>query len=131
MKRKTYKSIMVILMALAVSVFFAPAAFAGMAYNEADYPAYFEKTMDKLHVLHGKVFNKTISLGEREKAKREFFKYSQDLVKKMHARVMTLNVKEGAALSHTEVLLTTHLQLMIADMLSTLQQEAWIDPTGL
>jgi len=131
MKRKTDKTIMVILMALAVSVFFAPAAFAGMAYNEADYPAYFEKTMDKLHVLHGKVFNKTISLGEREKAKREFFKHSQDLVKKMHARVMTLNVKEGAALSHTEVLLTTHLQLMIADMISTLQQEAWIDPTGL
>jgi len=131
MKRKTDKTIMVILMALAVSVFFAPAAFAGMAYNEADYPAYFEKTMDKLHVLHGKVFNKTISSGEREKAKREFFKHSQDLVKKMHARVMTLNVKEGAALSHTEVLLTTHLQLMIADMISTLQQEAWIDPTGL
>ena len=131
MKRKTYKSIMVILMALAVSVFFAPAAFAGMAYNEADYPAYFEKTMDKLHVLHGKVFDKTTSVGEREKAKRAFFKHSQDLVKKMHARVMTLDIKKGASLSHTEVLLNTHLQLMVADMLSSLQQEAWIDPTGM
>ena len=131
MNTKMYKSIMVVLMALAVSVFFAPAAFAAMAYNEADYSTYFEKTMDKLHVLHGKVFDKTISLGEREKAKRAFFKHSQDLVKKMHARIMTLNVKKGDALSHTEVLLATHIQLMVADMLSTLQQEAWMDPTNL
>ena len=74
MKRKTYKSIMVILMALAVSVLFAPAAFASDVYNEADYPAYFEKTMDKLHVLHAMVFDKSASMGSREKAKREFFK---------------------------------------------------------
>jgi hypothetical protein len=131
MNTKTYKSIMVILMALAVGMLFAPAAFASDVYNEADYPAYFEKTMDKLHVLHQKVFDKTIPLGEREKAKREFFKNSQSLVKKMHARTMTLNVKKGDALSHTEVLLATHLQLMVTDMLSAIQQEAWIDPTGL
>lgn len=131
MNKKMYKSIMVILMALVVSVLFAPGALAGMAYNEADYPAYFEKTMDKLHVLHQQAFDKTIPSGKREKAKREFLKHSQDLVKKMHARIMKLDVKKGDALSHTEVLLSTHLQLMVADMLSTLQQEAWIDPTGL
>jgi hypothetical protein len=130
MKRKMYKSIMVIPIALAVSVFFAPTAFASDVYTESDYPVYFEKAMDKLHVLHAKVFDKTTPAGEREKAKREFFKHSQDLVKKMHARVMALNVKEGASLSHTEVLISTHLQLMVTDMLSTLQQEAWMDPTG-
>ena len=131
MKTKTNKSIMVIIMALAAGMFFAPGAFASDLYSDADYPATFEKTMDKLHVLHAKVFDKTVPAGEREKAKREFFKNSQDLVKAMHARVMTRDVKKGAALSHTEILLSTHLQLMVADMLSTLQQEAWIDPTGM
>lgn len=131
MNTKMYKSIMVVLIALVVSVFFAPVAFASEVYTESDYPAYFEKTMDKFHVLHAKVFDKTIPAGEREKAKRAFFKHSQDLGKKMHARTMTLNVKKGDALSHTEVLLGTHLQLMVVDMLSTLQQEAWADPTNL
>lgn len=131
MNTRTNKSVMMVLMALAIGMFFAPGALAGMAYNESDYPVYFEKTMDKLHVLHQKVFDQSVALGEREKAKREFFKQSQNLVKKMHARVMALNLKEGAALSHTEVLLSTHLQLMVMDMLSSLQQEAWIDPTGL
>lgn len=131
MNTKTYKSIMVILMALAVGVLFAPAVFASDLYSEADYPAHFEKTMDKLHVLHSKVFDKTIPVAEREKAKREFFKHSQELVKSMHARTMTLDVKKGASLSHTEVLLSTHLQLMVADMLSTLQQEAWADADRL
>jgi hypothetical protein len=112
---------------LVVSVFFAPTAFASDVYSEADYPAYFEKTMDKLHVLHAKVFDKTASVGSREKAKREFFKNSQYLVKKMHAKVMALDVKKGDALSHTDMLLSTHIQLMVADILSTLQQEAWAD----
>jgi predicted nucleotide-binding protein (sugar kinase/HSP70/actin superfamily) len=131
MNTKTYKSIMVILIALAVGVLFAPGVFASDLYSEADYPAQYEKTMDKLHVLHGKVFDKTIPAAEREKAKREFFKHSQEMVKSMHARTMTLDVKKGASLSHTEVLLSTHLQLMVADMLSSLQQEAWADADRL
>jgi len=116
-------------------MFVAPLAFSAdmtpssLVFDDANYTAEIEKAHQKLHMLYGKSFDKSLPLGQREKARRNFFKASQDLNKKMHNRVMTLDPKQGAALSHTDILLSTHLLLMTADMLSTLQEEAWeIDP---
>ena len=104
---------------------------SSLVFDDSTYTADVEKAHQKLHMLYGKVFDKSLALGKREQAKRDFLETSQDLNKKMHSRVMSLNVKEGAALSHTDILLSTHLLLMTADMLSTLQQEAWENDPGL
>lgn len=104
---------------------------SSLVFDDATYTADVEKAHQQLHMLYGKAFNKSLPGIEREKARREFFKVSQDLNKKMHSRVMMLDPKEGAALSHTDILLATHLLLMTADMLSTIQQDAWADDSRL
>ena len=82
-------------------------------------------------MLFGKSFDKSVSASQRLKARMEFLNVAQDLNKKMHARVMTKDPKKGDALSHTDILLSTHLLLMTADMLSTMQQETWANDPGL
>ena len=122
---------------LPLCVFMLPVAFSAemtpssLVFDDATYTVEVEKGHQKLHALYGKALDKSLPLGQREKAKRDYFKVSQSLNKKMHSRVMNLNVKEGAALSHTDVLLSTHLLLMTADMLSTLQQDVWENDPGL
>lgn len=114
-----------------VLIFLTPGLWAeemtpsSLVFDDATYTADMEKAHTKLHMLYGQAFDKSQPLGKREKARREYFKLSQELIKKMHSRVMTMNVKEGAALSHTDALLSTHLLLMAADMLTTIQQEQW------
>lgn len=118
-------------------IFLSPGLWAGemtpssLVFDDATYTAEMEKDHHKLHMLYGQAFDKSQPLAKREKARREYFKVSQDLIKKMHSRIMTMNVKEGAAMSHTDVLLSTHLLLMAADMLSTIQQEQWANDPGL
>jgi acetyl/propionyl-CoA carboxylase alpha subunit len=102
-----------------------------LVFDEKTYTAEVEKAHQKLHMLFGQAFDKRLPGGERKKAQREFLKISQELIKKMHSRVMTMNVKEGAALSHTDILTSTHLLLMVTDMLTTIQQETCADPTRL
>lgn len=97
-------------------------------YDVSAYTKHVEDSMQKLHTLHLRAFDKNLNSGQREKARREFFKISQGLVQEMHQRIMGLNVKAGAALSHTDVLLNTHLTMMVLDMLSELQRESYIDP---
>ena len=115
---------------LFVFLFFSPSVFSdemtgSMMFDDASYTAEVQKGHHKLHMLYGKAFDKSAPVAERLKAQREFLALAQELNKKMHARVMTKDPKKGDALSHTDVLLSTHLLLMTTDMLSTLQQERW------
>lgn len=96
-------------------------------YDVSAYTKHVEDSMQKLHTLHLRSFDKTLNPGQREKARREFFTISQGLVQEIHRRIMALDVKSGAALSHTDVLLNTHLTMMVLDMLSELQKESWVD----
>lgn len=126
-----YRKLILATLILFTCLFVVPAASSAemtptsLVFDDATYTAEVEKGHQKLHMLYGQASDKSLPLGQREKAKREFFKVSQDLNKKMHSRVMGLNVKEGAALSHTDILLATHLLLMTTDMLSNIQQDIW------
>lgn len=90
-------------------------------YDEAVYTAEVEKSMHKMHGLYLRSYDKSLSKGDRAKAKKEYFKVAQSLVRDMHQRVMNMNIKEGAALSHTDVLLSTHMTMMLLDMLAAEQ----------
>ena len=98
---------------------------SSLVFDEATYTAEVEKGHQKLHMLYNRAVDKSLAGIEREKARRGFFQVAQDLNKKMHSRVMMLDPKKGAALSHTDILLSTHLLLMTSDMLSAIQQDAW------
>lgn len=111
-----------IMPAVAISAEMTPSS---MVFDDATYTDEVEKDHQKLHMLYAQATNKSLDLGQQERAKRDFFKLSQKLNKMMHNRVMSLNIKEGAALSHTDILLSTHLLLMTADMLSSMQQDIW------
>lgn len=137
MNIKEYHSALLTALVLPLCVFIQPVALSAemtpssLVFDDATYTMEVEQGHQKLHMLYGKALDKSLPLGQREKAKRDYFKLSQDLNKRMHSRVMSLNVKEGAALSHTDVLLSTHLLLMTTDMLSTLQQDIWENDPGL
>ena len=92
-------------------------------YDESTYSVETEKAMDKMHMLFMKAFDKSSPSGEREKARREYMKIGKGLIRGMHERVMALDVKKGAALSHTDVLLAVHMMSMMLDMMATIQQE--------
>lgn len=132
-----YHSILLATFALFVCMLAVPVASSdemtpsSLVFDDATYTAEIEKAHEKLHALYGKVINKSLSKDQREKARRGFFEVSQDINKKMHSRVMSLDPKKGAALSHTDILLSTHLLLMTTDMLSTIQQDAWADDSRI
>ena len=90
-------------------------------YDESVYTQKVEKSMDNMHALYVRTFDKSLSKSKANKAKAEYYKIAQGLVRDMHQRVMGLNVKTGAALSHTDVLLSTHMNLMLLDMLAAEQ----------
>lgn len=138
MKTQKYRPVILTSLILFTYMFVVPAVAisaemtpSSLVFDDATYTVEVEKVHQKLHMLYGEASDRSLALGQREKAKREFFKVSQDLNKKMHSRVMSLNVKEGAALSHTDILLSTHLLLMTADMLTTMQQDIWENDPGL
>ena len=128
-----YRSTLLATFALFICMLVVPAASSAemtpssLVFDDSTYTAEVEKAHQKLHELYGKVVNKSLSKDQREKARRGFFEVSQNINKKMHSRVMSLDAKKGAALSHTDILLSTHLLLMTTDMLSTIQQDAWED----
>jgi len=119
----------VLMLAFFASIFLVSTAVAEPTYSDEDFPAHMEKSMDKLHGLFQQSFDKTIPGGKRLKARQEYFDLSRDLIKGVHARVMTLDVKKGAALSHTDVLLSIHLLSMSSEMTSSILQEQLADPT--
>jgi hypothetical protein len=137
MNIKGYRSVILSTLALFAGMLVIPVASSdemtptSLMFDDATYTAEVDKGHQKLHVLYGKALNKSLPAMKREKARRDYFKLSQDLNKRMHSRVMMLNPKKGAALSHTDILLSTHLLLMTADMLSTIQQDAWEEDNRL
>ena len=137
MNIKRYRSVILSTLALFAGMLVIPVALSdemaptSLMFDDATYTAEVDKGHQKLHVLYGKALNKSLPAMKIEKARRDYFKLSQDLNKRMHSRVMMLDAKKGAALSHTDILLSTHLLLMTADMLSTIQQDAWEEDNRL
>ena len=90
-------------------------------YDETAYTQKVETAMNKMHGLYLRAKDKSLSKKEAAKAKKAYFGIAQGLVREMHNRIMTLNIKEGAALSHTELVLNNHITMMMLDMLASEQ----------
>lgn len=133
MNAKRSRPVLITAIMLFTGIFLVPAAVAdemtqSLMFDDSSYTAEVEKAHHKLHMLYGKAVDGSVSASQRLKARKEFLDVAQGINKKMHARVMTKDAKKGDALSHTDILLSTHLLLMTADMLTTIQQDEWVDP---
>ena len=90
-------------------------------YDETAYTQSVEKKMHKMHGLYLRAHDSSLSAKDKAKAKREYYAVAQGLVRDMHERVMRLDIKTGAALSHTDIILSNHLTMMLLDMLAAEQ----------
>ena len=124
---KNIRITIIVLASMCVTaVFMAGNAYASESlgipmYDEAAYTQKVENSMNKMHGLYLRANDKGLSRKDAAKAKKEYFKIAQGLVRSMHDRIMKLDIKNGAALSHTEVLLNNHITMMTLDMLASEQ----------
>ena len=90
MNIKEYRSVIATTLALLASMLVIPAAASdemtpsSLMFDDATYTAEVEKGHQKLHALYGKALNKSLPAMKREKARRDYFKVSQGLNKRMH-----------------------------------------------
>ena len=82
-------------------------------------------------MLSGVAFDESVSMHKRHKARKEFLNIAKLLNMELHARIMALDHAKGEVLSQADIMTSTHLLLMTMDMLSTLQQEVWVNDPKL
>ena len=131
MKIKSHTMMAVVLMlllnvSLVTNVGAAKADDSLCCYDEATYTEQMEKDMEKLDKLYLQYADKSTPTGKAEKAKREYFKISRVLLSNMNAKFDKLDPKTGAALSHSELLLINHVQVMLLDMLTNIHESAYL-----
>ena len=88
-------------------------------YDEDAYTKYMETTIDELNALHAKANDKTIPQGEAEAARLAAFRKAREAVQFMDNRFNKMKIKEGATLSHTEVLMDIHVLTMLVDLIAS------------
>ena len=97
-------------------------------YDESSYTATVTKEMAELDALYQTAMSKDVSQGEAEQARQKMLKLSRHLLQHLNERNASINIKEGAALSPTEVLLNIRvmgrvLDILVADTLP--HQDDW------
>ncbi len=94
-------------------------------YDEDAYTNKLDAKMKKLDKLYLQAIDKNLSQGKVLQAKREYFKVARELLQSMNERFDKLDPKKGAALSHTEMLMINHIQVMLLDMLTSIHEGQW------
>ena len=93
-------------------------------YDEAAYTEYVENSLKKLDKLY---LDFCASCGadasKSRLAKQEFLVIVRDLMQHMNSRFDKMDPKSGAALSHTESLVSIHVLTMMVDILAATEIE--------
>ena len=93
-------------------------------YDEAAYTEYVENSLNKLDKLY---LDFCASCGadasKSRLAKQEFLVIVRDLMQHMNSRFDKMDPKSGAALSHTESLVSIHVLTMMVDILAATEIE--------
>ncbi len=93
-------------------------------YDEAAYTEYVENSLKKLDKLY---LDFCVSCGsdasKSRLAKQEFLVIVRDLMQHMNSRFDRMDPKSGAALSHTESLVSIHVLTMMVDILAATEIE--------
>ena len=91
-------------------------------YDEVAYSEYVENTMKKLDKLYLE-FCATcdVDASKARQARQEFLVTVRELMQQMNSRFDSLDPKLGAALSHTDTLVSVHALTMLVDILTATQ----------
>jgi hypothetical protein len=106
------------------SVVLAEESTGSMVYDETAYTEYVEATMQKLDRLYlDFCATCNVDASKAGAAKREFLATVRELMQHMNGRFDALDPKAGAALSHTETLVSIHVLTMLVDILTAIEIE--------
>lgn len=103
-----------------------PAVETSGIYDEAAYVNNMETSLKELDKFYLKYTDKSLSGSEKELAKRGYIVMARQILSDRHTKLDRLNPKIGDALSHTDLLLMTHIQVMLLDMLAGEHQSVWV-----
>ncbi len=91
-------------------------------YDEVAYSEYVENTMKKLDKLYLEFCAACeVDASKAGQARQEFLVNVRELMQYMNSRFDSLDPKSGAALSHTETLVSIHALTMLVDILTATQ----------
>jgi hypothetical protein len=93
-------------------------------YDEAAYTEYVENSLKKLDKLYLEFCdNCGTDASMSRQAKQEFLVTVRELMQYMNSRFDTMDPKAGAALSHTDSLVSIHVLTMLVDILTATELE--------
>ncbi len=119
---KQYKVLgLVVYLAAAAASFTGTSAQAQAPTDLCDdaYLTYMKATISELDGLYLKSKDKKIPQGEAEVARQAAFSKAREAFAYMDKRFDAMNVDEGAALCHRELLMDIHIMTMIMDMVAS------------
>ena len=89
----------------------------GDAFDETQYSAAMESLLNELQKAHEITKDPKRSQGDVEKAKQKAFKTAREMLRLIDNRLHKLDIKQGAQLSATEMLVNTHVMVVMLDLL--------------
>ena len=89
----------------------------GDAFDETQYSATMESLLTELQKAHEITKDPKRSQGDVEKAKQKAFKTAREMLRLIDNRLHKLDIKQGAQLSATEMLVNTHVMVVMLDLL--------------
>ena len=89
----------------------------GDAFDEAHYSATMQSLLTELQKAHEMTKDPKMSQGEVEIAKQKAFKTAREMLLIIDNRLHKLDIKQGAQLSATEILVNTHVMVVMLDLL--------------
>lgn len=92
------------------------------AYDAVAYTEFMESNLKDLHHLYLKAVDKNSPQGIAEQARQAYIAKTRDVLFKMNTRFDNMEIKQGASLSNTEMLINTHIVTMLVDMLAAEHQ---------
>ena len=89
----------------------------GDVFDETQYSATMESLLTELQKAHEITKDPKRSQGDVEKAKQKAFKTAREMLRLIDNRLHKLDIKQGAQLSATEMLVNTHVMVVMLDLL--------------
>ena len=86
-------------------------------FDEANYDSRMQHLLKELQNAHETTKDPRMSQGEVAAAKQKAFKTAREMLLLIDRRLHTLDPKKGAQLSPTEVLVNTHIMVVVLDLL--------------
>jgi hypothetical protein len=87
------------------------------AFDEAQYGVRMQTLLSELQKAHDVAKDPERSQGDVAKAKQKAFKTAGEMLKIIDKRLHSLDIKQGAQLSPTEMLINTHVMVVMLDLL--------------